>query len=195
LSPASHGWLALVALLATMIAAVSFYLLEPALALVSCLLGWTMLAVAAVDAREFVIPDVLSLPSIPAGLVVASLLDETRGLKALEHVGAALLGGAMLYGVRALYFRWRGREGLGLGDVKLAMSAGAWTGLAGLGPVLLMASLLAITGVLLAHLLRARRLHGSAVVALGVFLAPSIWLVWCASTAGLDLGLPELSGP
>ena len=46
------------------------------LALVSCLLGWTMLAIAVVDARRFIIPDVMSLPAIPVGLLASGRLLE-----------------------------------------------------------------------------------------------------------------------
>jgi leader peptidase (prepilin peptidase)/N-methyltransferase len=179
---------ALVAGLAALIAAVSFLVFTPLLALVSCLLGWTMLAIAATDARRFIVPDVLSLPAIPAGLLVAPLLDEMRApsVVVLEHVAAAVLGAAALYAIRHLYFVLRQREGLGLGDVKLAAVAGAWTGLAGLGHVLLVACALAISTVLLSHVGRFRALRGSTAVAFGVFLAPSIWLVWCLAALGVD---------
>jgi len=70
--------IALIAGLAVMIAAVSFLVLAPLAALVSCLLGWTMLAIALIDARHFIVPDVLSLPAIPAGLLAVPLLDEAR---------------------------------------------------------------------------------------------------------------------
>src|SRR6267143_812555 len=39
----------------------------------TCGLGWTLLALAAVDFRHFVLPDALTLPLIPAGLAVAYL--------------------------------------------------------------------------------------------------------------------------
>jgi leader peptidase (prepilin peptidase)/N-methyltransferase len=180
--------IALLAALAVVIAAVSFLVLAPLPALVSCLLGWTMLAIAVIDARHFIVPDVLSLPAIPAGLLAAPLLDATRAPSALvlEHVGAAVLGAAALYGIRQLYYVLRGREGLGLGDVKLAGAAGAWTGLAGFGHVLLLACVLAICAVLITQLREQRTLSGSAVVAFGVFLAPSIWLVWALAALGFD---------
>ena len=45
---------------ATAIAAASFAVLQPLAAVVSCALGWTMLAITASDARRFIVPDVLS---------------------------------------------------------------------------------------------------------------------------------------
>jgi leader peptidase (prepilin peptidase) / N-methyltransferase len=171
-----------------LIAAVSFFVFPPLLGLVSCVLGWTMLAIAVADARRFIVPDVLSVPAIPIGLLAAPLLDASRAPSSLmlEHTGAMLLGAGALYTIRQGYERLRGREGLGLGDVKLAAVAGAWTGLAGLGHVLLLACLLALSAVLLAHAGRLGTLRGSTAIALGVFLAPSIWLVWCLGALGID---------
>jgi leader peptidase (prepilin peptidase)/N-methyltransferase len=82
--------MALLVGLAVVIAAVSFLVFSPLLALLSCALGWTMLAIAVADARWFIVPDVLSLPAIPAGLLAAPLLDEARAPSALmlEHAGA-----------------------------------------------------------------------------------------------------------
>jgi leader peptidase (prepilin peptidase)/N-methyltransferase len=190
----SQALIALIACLAIAIAATSFFVFEPAIALVSCLLGWTMLAIAVVDARKFIVSDVLSLPSIPAGLLVARLLHDGQGhhIVVLEHLSAAVLGAAIFYTIRQLYFVWRKREGLGLGDVKLAASAGAWTGLPGLGHVLLLACVLAVSFVLLSHLQNVRSIRRSTAVAFGVFLAPLIWFVWCANTLGLDSGFTRL---
>lgn len=186
----------LIAAIGVLIAAVSFFVFTPILALVSCLLGWAMLAIAAIDARELRIPDVLSLPAIPAGLLAAPLLDETGTASAavLDHVGAGLLGAGALYAIRQLYFVWRGREGLGLGDVKLAAVAGAWTGLVGLGYVLLLACALAIVVVLATHLRQWRVPQGATPIAFGVFLAPSIWLVWCLEALGIDPASAVLPG-
>lgn len=190
----SQGSSVLIALLAAIVAAVSFLVFEPGLALLSCLLGWTMLSIAVVDARRFIVPDVLSLPAIPAGLLVARMLEDGPGADAmlLEHLAAAVLGAAAFYAIRQLYYLWREREGLGLGDVKLAAVAGAWTGLSGLGHVILLASSLAISGVLLAHLKNVRAIRGSTAVAFGVFLAPSIWFVWCVNQLGVDLSVAGL---
>jgi leader peptidase (prepilin peptidase)/N-methyltransferase len=147
-----------------------------------------MLAIAYSDARRFIIPDVLSLPAIPAGLLAAPLLDPDRAfsLLILEHIIAAAMGGGVLYAIRHVYAMSRGREGLGLGDVKLAAAAGAWTGIAGLSHVLLLACVMALGSVLLMHALRLKALRGATAVPFGVFLAPAIWLVWCLAALGID---------
>jgi leader peptidase (prepilin peptidase)/N-methyltransferase len=170
-------------------AAISFFLFGVETALISCLLGWTMLAIAVVDFRRFIIPDILSLPSIPAGLFAASLWGDELSNRVLEHALAALVGASTLYAIRWLYAIWRKREGLGLGDVKLAAVAGAWTGFAGLGHVLLLACILAFVYVLLVHFRDFRSIRGSTPIAFGVFLAPSIWIVWFAENVAVHLGL------
>jgi len=148
-----------------------------------------MLAIAVVDFREFIIPDVLSLPAIPAGLFVAFLSGDEVANRVLEHALAGAVGASMLFAIRWLYAFWRKREGLGLGDVKLAAVAGAWTGFSGLGHVLLLACISAFVCVLFAHLYDSRSLRGSTPIALGVFLAPSIWIIWCADNIAFDLDL------
>jgi leader peptidase (prepilin peptidase) / N-methyltransferase len=159
---------------------VSFYALGPSAALVSCLLGWSMLAIAAVDARRFVIPDVLSLPAVAAGLLASGyLLDPSmHQLISLDHVIGAGVGGVLFWLVREAYWRIRGREGLGLGDVKLAAAAGAWTGWQHLSDVILFATTAALGLAIAIAIARRETLSATSRLAFGVFLAPSIWLVW-----------------
>lgn len=174
----------LLAALVVLIATVSVAVFSPYVALVSCLLGWSMLAIAAIDAEHFIIPDILSLPAIPAGLLIAHGFGSGStfgGEAVLTNLGAAALGASALYGVRELYRRWRRREGLGFGDVKLAGAAGAWTGYEGLGHVLLLSCGLAFLYVLLTNARNLRAIEGSTAIPFGVFLGPSIWLVWYAS--------------
>ena len=85
-----------------------------------------LLAIALIDLRTFRIPDWLSLPLIVAGLARTGLLDPER-LPA--HVLGAAAGYATLGLLGAAYFRWRGRDGLGLGDAKLFAGLGALLGL------------------------------------------------------------------
>ena len=155
-------------------------------ALMSCLLGWTMLAIAVVDARRFIIPDVLSLPAIPAGLLASGRLLEPSAAEIvrIDHVIGMLAGGLGLWLVRAVYFRVRKREGLGLGDVKLAAVAGAWIGWQSLSDVILLAAAGALSLVIALDLLRGRELSAAARVPFGCFLAPSIWLVWALGALG-----------
>jgi leader peptidase (prepilin peptidase)/N-methyltransferase len=163
------------------VAALSFYAFAPLTALASCLLGWAMLGIAAIDARHFTIPDVLSLPAIPVGLLASGwLLDPSSDrLVSPDCVIGACLGGAAFWLVREAYWRLRGREGLGLGDVKLAAAGGAWTGWEHLPDVVLLAAAGALSFAIFLALVRRGRLSGRERIPFGTFLAPSIWVVWC----------------
>jgi leader peptidase (prepilin peptidase)/N-methyltransferase len=163
------------------IAGVSLYIFAPWTALASCLLGWTMLAIAIIDARKFTIPDLLSLPAIPIGLLASGwLLDPwSSQLVSLDHLIGAGVGGAAFWVVREVYWRWRGREGLGLGDVKLAAAGGAWIGWAHLADMVLLAAAGALSFAIALALVRRGRLSGGERIPFGTFLAPTIWIVWC----------------
>jgi leader peptidase (prepilin peptidase) / N-methyltransferase len=162
------------------VAALSLYALAPGAALVSCLLGWAMLAIAAIDARHFMIPDALSLPAIAVGLLASGyLLDPASDqLVSLDHVLGAGLGGAGFWLVREAYWRVRAREGLGLGDVKLAAAAGAWLGLEHLSDVVLLASAAALGFAVLVAVGGRKGLSGLERIPFGTFLAPAIWIAW-----------------
>jgi leader peptidase (prepilin peptidase)/N-methyltransferase len=171
------------------IAALSWRAFDPRTAAISCLLGWTMLAIAAIDARSFTIPDALSLPAIPAGLLLSGYLADPAAeqLVSLDQVLGAGLGGCGFWLVREGYFRVRGREGLGLGDVKLAAAAGAWTGWQHLSDAVLLAAAAALSLTIAVALVRGRSLAIGHKIAFGVYLAPAIWIVWAlrALTQGL----------
>ena len=175
--------------LGALLALPSFWLLEPVAAAISCGFGFTMAAIAISDARRFIVPDRLSLPAIPAGLIASGwLATETPAHEMmLSHLAAALMGALCLFAVREAYAALRGREGLGLGDVKLAAVAGAWTSFAGLPLVLLLACLGAIAAILAASIRGKASVTATTAVPLGATLAPAIWLVWFAHMAGLPI--------
>jgi leader peptidase (prepilin peptidase)/N-methyltransferase len=142
-------------------------------------LGLLMLAIAVVDARRFIIPNELVLAALALGFVHASV-EETDGI--LRALAAATLRGAVLgllfWCLRELYFRWRGREGLGLGDVKLAAAAGVWLDWPAMPIAIEIAALGALALYVLGHALGRRRIHAATRLPFGLFLAPAIWLAW-----------------
>jgi leader peptidase (prepilin peptidase)/N-methyltransferase len=191
-----HLGTAAIAAAAIAIAAMSFAVLQPLPAAVSCALGWAMLAVAVSDARRFIVPDVLSLPAIPLGLLAAPLIghEQTSSMTILAHLGAAIAGAAIFYAIRQIYYALRRHHGLGLGDVKLAAAAGAWTGLEGLSTVLLLACFVAMAWVLASKALTRERLDATTAVPFGAFLAPAIWLTWWLAAARFELDIGSLIG-
>ena len=144
------------------------------LALVGCLLGWTLLTLALIDARTFMIPNVLSLPLIAAGLLLAPLLP---AVSLWDHVLGAAFGAALIAVTAAVYRRLRGREGIGMGDAKLLAAAGAWVGWQGLGSVLLLAAVVGL-GVSLALRLRSGAPDLTQPIPFGPYLALGFWLTW-----------------
>ena len=78
-----------------------------------------------VDLRHHVLPNAITLPGIAVGLV-CSLGLEPGGLGALA---GAVGGGGALLGIAKVYALVRGREGLGMGDVKMLAMIGAFLGL------------------------------------------------------------------
>jgi leader peptidase (prepilin peptidase)/N-methyltransferase len=147
--------------------------LSPPLIAATALLALPLAIVTFTDLRFQRIPDPLSLPLIPAGLLVTLLLwpDDI-----LDRLLAAMAGAAALLAVRWAYRRWRGIEGLGLGDVKLLALAGAWTGLERLAPIVLIACLAALVVLLFNG--RGGQLQRHTRVPLGAFLAPATLVAW-----------------
>ncbi len=140
----------------------------------STLFGWALLALAVIDCKYFLLPDYLTLPLIPAGLLVAWTVDS---LTVLAHVIGAVAGLGFVVGLRLIY-RWlRGREGMGLGDAKLLCAAGAWVSWAGLPTVVLLAALSGLSFALLKGG-RGATLSLSDRLPFGAFLCFGIWIVW-----------------
>jgi leader peptidase (prepilin peptidase)/N-methyltransferase len=137
-------------------------------------LGWTLLAMAAIDLRHYLLPDVLTLPLIPAGLAVAWALDPDL---VPEHLLGAVLGFVVFAGIAWLYRRLRGRHGLGLGDAKLLAAAGAWLGWAALPSVVVIGAAIALA-LALAQALGGAKLALTGKLAFGPHLALAFWLVW-----------------
>lgn len=120
------------------------------------LLAMACAAIVVIDVRKRIIPDALNLAVALLGLAYVLLRDA-------HGVGFALLSGLAAAGlvwlVREGYYRWRGIEGIGLGDVKLFGAAGIWTGLSSLPFVILVAAGSALAAIV------AQRLMGNEISA------------------------------
>jgi leader peptidase (prepilin peptidase)/N-methyltransferase len=151
--------------------------------LLGALLAALMLAIAVTDFHRYTIPNELTAAAVALGLVRAGLVGQDADWSAVLQ--AALRAGAVTLPLLALmiaYRRWRGRDGLGLGDVKLGAVAGVWLGLATIFAVIELASVAALAAYLIASRLRKRPLNATAFLPFGSFLAPAIWLGWLAET-------------
>lgn len=143
------------------------------------ILGVTLVVLSIIDLATLRLPDALTLPLIATGLICAALFkwDGDSWLDLRWRVAAAALGYGLLFATAWLYHRIRGRHGLGLGDAKLLAASGAWLGLEGIAPTLLVASLTALAAALVGHLV-GRTITADTRIPFGPFLAIGTWLLW-----------------
>jgi leader peptidase (prepilin peptidase)/N-methyltransferase len=142
-------------------------------------LGLLMFAIAITDNSRYIIPNELTAAALALALLRAGLIGPDADFYAA--VWAGLRAAAITVPFLALmigYRRWRGRDGLGLGDIKLAAVAGAWLGWATIFAVIELATLSALGAYFVNATLRKRPLQATAFLPFGLFLAPAIWLGW-----------------
>jgi leader peptidase (prepilin peptidase) / N-methyltransferase len=143
-----------------------------------------MVAIASVDARRFIIPDELTAAALALGLAYAAVEDTDTWAQALAW---AVLRGAIpalaFFAVRAGYRRWRGREGIGLGDVKLAGVAGVWLDWPTIPIAIEIAALAALGTYMVRHFYLRGTVRPTMRLPFGLFLAPAIWIAWILDAA------------
>jgi leader peptidase (prepilin peptidase)/N-methyltransferase len=137
-----------------------------------------VIAIAVIDARSFIIPDELNAAGIVLGLAYAGFTEPsvTDGL-----MPAALRGGIValaFLAIRSCYRRLRGRDGLGLGDVKLAAMAGVWLDWTMIPIAIDIAAGTALAAYGLRQLAVGRAIRSTGRLPFGLFFAPAIWLGW-----------------
>ena len=114
-----------------------------------CALTFLLLGLIFTDAETKLLPDKLTLPGLAVGLIFSLLVPvddlasqflsgvvnlpvsseiTSRILSLADSLLGAVVGAAFIYGVGAIYLRWRGAEGMGFGDVKLMAMVGAFLG-------------------------------------------------------------------
>ena len=150
-------------------------------AIASTMLGTLMIAGADIDARTFLLPNLITFGALFGGIVAAPLLDATQswGAAVQATARAGCVAGALAL-FRGGYGWIRKTEGLGLGDVKLAGAIGAWLPLEAIPLCFSIATGGALVTVLLA------RLSGQTVmrttrIPFGAFLCPALWIVFFAN--------------
>ena len=109
-------------------------------------LGAALLVLTVTDWRERLLPDRVTFPGMAAGLVFSLFIpvEDGSGLfltrlvglpaaplwlhSVLDSLVGALLAAGLLYGLGEIYFRLRGCEGMGFGDVKMIAMVGFFLG-------------------------------------------------------------------
>lgn len=85
----------------------------------------TLLALAIIDIRTQLLPDILTLPLLWAGLLYQLLLHPAA---LSDAVAGAMAGYLILWSLYWLFKLMTGKEGMGYGDFKLLAALGAWLG-------------------------------------------------------------------
>jgi len=146
-------------------------------------LGLIMLAIAVIDGQRFIIPNGLVAAGFGLGLLYAGVLGWPNPV---ETIALAVFRGALLaalfLAIRIGYRRIRGREGIGLGDVKLAAVAGAWLDWPSMALAIEIAALSALAVYAFRQWVLGRPMRRTGRLPLGLFLAPAIWLCWLLDT-------------
>jgi len=146
-------------------------------------LALLMLAIALSDIRHFIVPDALSATAFALGLIFAGLFDDAPLLEAIVTCLLRAAAAALpLLALMLLYEWWRGRPGLGLGDVKLAAVAGAWLDWFTIVAVIEVAALAALAAYAVWRYVLHRPIAATTPLPFGLFLAPAIWAGWLAET-------------
>ena len=132
-----------------------------------------LVALAGIDLRTQLLPDSLTLPLLWLGLI-AAVENLYHGPK--DALLGAIAGYVSLWSVWWAYKQLTGKDGMGHGDFKLLAALGAWCGLAGVLPIILMSSLVGavIGGAWLAIKGRER----ATPIPFGPFLAIAGWIVF-----------------
>ncbi len=157
-------------------------------------LALLMLAIAVSDLRHFIVPDALTGPAFLLGLIAAGLFDDAAWGQAVwgqavwaQAVLLSLLRAAAtalpFLALMLAYEWWRGRPGLGLGDVKLAAVAGVWLDWLTIIGVIEAAALSALATYMVWRYLLRRPIAATTPLPFGLFLAPAIWCGWLAAAA------------
>jgi leader peptidase (prepilin peptidase)/N-methyltransferase len=138
------------------------------------------------DAYSYRLPDILTLPLLLVGAIYG-----VHSHGSLETAVGALIGGGSFWLVAKIYFRTKQIQGLGQGDVKLMLAAGAWCGASlvswvifiGASSALIFVGLRLLYGMILQRDQRplasvpSKKPFGQNKIPFGAFLAPALFLV------------------
>ncbi|SFN10585.1 general secretion pathway protein O/leader peptidase (prepilin peptidase) / N-methyltransferase [Izhakiella capsodis] len=102
------------------------------------LFGWTLLVLTIIDIDHHLLPDILTLSLLWAGLLRVALAGQT--LSPADAIVGAVAGYLLLRLPSDIWYCWRKEVALGGGDIKLFAALGAWLGAKALPIALIIAS-------------------------------------------------------
>ncbi|VXB97700.1 Leader peptidase / N-methyltransferase [Luteimonas sp. 9C] len=132
-----------------------------------------LVAASGIDLRTQLLPDSLTLPLMWLGLIAS--LDNLY-MPAKPALLGAVVGYASLWTVWWLFKQATGKEGMGHGDFKLLAALGAWCGLSGLLPIILLS---AVAGAIIGSIMLAvQGRDRSTPIPFGPYLAIAGWVTF-----------------
>lgn len=137
------------------------------------LFTWFLVAMSGIDLRTQLLPDSLTLPLMWLGFIAA---HENLFVGPKTAIAGAAVGYGSLWLVWWLFKQLTGKEGMGHGDFKLLAAIGAWCGLKGILPTILMSSLV---GAIIGSVWLAMKGRDKATpLPFGPYLAIAGWIVF-----------------
>ena len=143
------------------------------------LLAVGLIVLAVVDLKTGYLPDPAQAILAVAGLAVA-IIRSPIGVHWVWALAGAALNGAVFWGLRWLVSRWKGREAMGCGDVKLVAVGGLWLGPWALPYIMAAGGVLTLLGAGIASLV-VRRALWRGEMPLGPGLAAGIFASYIAA--------------
>lgn len=132
-----------------------------------------LVALAGIDLRTRLLPDQLTLPLLWLGLIAAV---ENLYVGQKSALLGVMAGYFSLWSVYWVFKQLTGKEGMGHGDFKLLAAIGAWVGLKGILPTILLSSLVgAIIGSIW---LAAKGRDRATPIPFGPYLAIAGWIAF-----------------
>ncbi len=139
----------------------------------AALLSCYLVALSGIDLRTRLLPDQLTLPLMWLGLIGS--LDNLY-MPAKPALLGAIAGYVSLWLVWWLFKQITGKEGMGRGDFKLLAALGAWVGLNGVLPIILISSL--VGAVIGSIWLAVKGRDRATPIPFGPYLAIAGWIVF-----------------
>lgn len=140
-----------------------------------------LIAASGIDLRTQYLPDVLTLPLMWLGLIAAS---DNLYMPAKPALLGAMAGYLSLWTVWWLFKQITGKEGMGHGDFKLLAAIGAWVGLKGILPTILLSSL--VGAIIGSAWLAMKGRDRATPIPFGPYLAVAGWIVFFWGEAIID---------
>jgi leader peptidase (prepilin peptidase) / N-methyltransferase len=124
-----------------------------------------MIVLFVIDLRHRILPNAITVPGIAVGFAVSLWMPPGW----LSSLLGLVLGGGVLFVIGEVYYRTRGVEGMGMGDVKMLAMIGAFLG----WPLMILTLIIAsFTGALIGGVMIASGRGGmQAALPFGTFLA------------------------